>query len=99
MQLKGQSAICNFLGRPWSRVEELILTEQFPAQRIEGVWQADIEEITAWRLSHPEALLSKTQPCPSYPDYPPDYDWGSTKDVFQMPNPGGFGSPGRRQGH
>lgn len=47
--ITGKKQICNFVGRSWATVEKWILEKDFPAQKIEGVWESDSELITLWR--------------------------------------------------
>jgi hypothetical protein len=49
--LTGKKNICNFLGRSWAIVERWIREREFPARKIDGVWESDSELITAWRRS------------------------------------------------
>lgn len=59
MKLIGKANICSFMGRSWPVVEKLILNESFPAECVGGVWQADPDQITTWRLSRPKAPLKQ----------------------------------------
>lgn len=47
--LKGKRSICNFLGRSWMTVEKWINTRDFPARKIDGIWESDSELIRGWR--------------------------------------------------
>lgn len=47
--LIGKKAICGFVGRSWSTVENWILYQDFPAKMINGVWESDADLITEWR--------------------------------------------------
>ena len=47
--LTGKKNICNFLGRSWDTVERWIREKEFPACKIDGVWESDSELITNWR--------------------------------------------------
>ena len=54
--LTGKKQICNFLGRGWPTVEKWIIEKNFPARKIDGVWESDSDLITAWRrrqIDHP----------------------------------------------
>lgn len=55
MKLIGKVKIGNFMGKGWPEVEKLILSEGFPAERVDGRWEADSELITTWRLNRPKA--------------------------------------------
>ncbi|MDD5643281.1 MAG: hypothetical protein PHX53_16635 [Syntrophales bacterium] len=47
--LTGKKNICNFLGRSWDTVERWIREREFPARKIDGVWESDSALITEWR--------------------------------------------------
>ena len=47
--LTGKKSICNFMGRSWSTIERWIMEREFPARKIDGIWESDSELITAWR--------------------------------------------------
>ena len=47
--LSGKKSICNFVGRSWKTVEEWIIYHDFPAKKMNGVWESDAELITRWR--------------------------------------------------
>lgn len=47
--LTGKKNICNFMGRSWDTVERWIRDREFPARKIDGIWESDSELITAWR--------------------------------------------------
>jgi hypothetical protein len=47
--ISGKKNICNFLGRSWDTVERWIREREFPARKIDGIWESDSELITAWR--------------------------------------------------
>jgi len=47
--LTGKKNICNFVGRSWKTVEEWIVCQDFPARKLNGVWESDSELITQWR--------------------------------------------------
>ena len=49
--ISGKKNICNFLGRSWDTVERWIREREFPARKIDGIWESDSELITEWRRS------------------------------------------------
>lgn len=49
MKLIGKAKISQFMGKGWPTIEKLIISQGFPAQMVEGRWEADSEEITTWR--------------------------------------------------
>jgi hypothetical protein len=59
--LSGKKTICNFLGRSWLTVERWIREKNFPARKIDGVWESDSELITEWRRS----LIKESQRPPN----------------------------------
>jgi len=47
--LKGKEAISAFVGRSWKVVHEWIRERDFPARKINGVWESDPQLIVEWR--------------------------------------------------
>lgn len=56
--LTGTKQICNFVGRSWRTVEAWIIHDGFPAKKMRGVWESDIELISQWRR---ERILEEIQ--------------------------------------
>lgn len=47
--LSGKKSITNFVGRSWETVSKWIDEKEFPAKKLDGVWEADAEMIIDWR--------------------------------------------------
>lgn len=47
--LTGTKQICSFMGRSWRTVEKWIINDDFPAKKMNGIWESDAELITQWR--------------------------------------------------
>ena len=48
--LTGRDEIENFVGRSWDRViKGWIKDDSFPARKIQGRWESDMDLILAWR--------------------------------------------------
>ena len=47
--LVGHKEIQNHVRRSWKTIKLLIDTKGFPAKKIEGIWESDIELIQQWR--------------------------------------------------
>jgi hypothetical protein len=62
--LTGKKQICNFLGRSWRTVEYWIREKEFPARKIDGVWESDSELITGWRRRQINGRIQEVRPPP-----------------------------------
>ena len=49
--LKGMENICKFFDRSESTILMLIRTENFPAEKIGGIWESDTDAIRKWKLA------------------------------------------------
>lgn len=47
--LKGMASICAYFDRSESTILMLIRTENFPAEKIGGIWESTTEKINEWR--------------------------------------------------
>ena len=47
--LTGQKRIMAFVGRSWKTIHKWILEDNFPATKIEGIWESDEDLIRRWR--------------------------------------------------
>lgn len=45
----GKKQIISFVGRFWKTIKDWIDNHNFPAKKIDGIWESDSEMITAWR--------------------------------------------------
>ncbi len=61
MKLKGMLAISKHLGFSESTVMSLKRDKDFPMENVDGVWEADTEDIKAWRGDTPPKSTEKPQ--------------------------------------
>ena len=47
--LSGQKAIRKYVGRSWSTIRIWIDDKEFPARKLDGIWEAKVELIIQWR--------------------------------------------------
>ncbi len=47
--LTGIKEIQGFVGRSWNTIRMWIAKKDFPAKKIDGVWESDTELIIEWR--------------------------------------------------
>ncbi|MBU0995804.1 MAG: hypothetical protein KJ737_25190 [Proteobacteria bacterium] len=47
--LTGSKEITEFVGRSWKIIYRWIQEKDFPAKKIDGVWESDTELILQWR--------------------------------------------------
>ena len=47
--LNGKKDICRYVGRSWSTIRKWIDQKEFPARKLDGIWEADAELIIQWR--------------------------------------------------
>lgn len=48
--LTGKKRITGFVERSWKTVRRWIEEEEFPAKKMDGVWESDADLITEWRV-------------------------------------------------
>lgn len=58
--LTGRKQIQKFVGRAWSVIRKWIDHDDFPAAKIEGVWESDVDMILEWRRTK---INSRKTPC------------------------------------
>jgi len=49
--LTGSKEITGFVGRSWKIIYRWIKEKDFPAKKIDGVWESDTELILEWRTN------------------------------------------------
>jgi hypothetical protein len=47
--LTGKKQIQNFVGRDWRVIMKWIVSYQFPATKLGGIWESDADLIVKWR--------------------------------------------------
>jgi hypothetical protein len=47
--LSGKKDICRYVGRSWSTIRKWVDEKDFPARKLDGIWEADAELIIQWR--------------------------------------------------
>jgi hypothetical protein len=47
--LTGRKQIQNFVGRDWRLIVRWVEIKEFPARKIDGVWESDAALIETWR--------------------------------------------------
>lgn len=47
--LNGKKEISRYVGRSWSTIRKWIDRKDFPARKLDGIWEADAELIIQWR--------------------------------------------------
>jgi hypothetical protein len=47
--LTGRKRISTFVGRSWATIHKWIKKDNFPATKIDGVWESDTNLIYRWR--------------------------------------------------
>jgi hypothetical protein len=58
--LNGKKDISKFVGRSWSTIRKWIDEKEFPARKLDGIWEADAELIIQWRQKQiAESLLEQ----------------------------------------
>jgi len=59
----GKREICGHVGRAWRTIERWIKEEGFPARKIDGRWESDLQLIDEWRrnriLGQPLGIMSR----------------------------------------
>jgi len=58
-RLSGMDAICAYFGRSAPTILKLVREEQFPAEKIMGVWESEKSLIEIWRLRKIEGRKEK----------------------------------------
>jgi hypothetical protein len=58
--LTGKKMITAYMGRSWRLIQKWIDERHFPARKIDGVWESDMELIIDWRKKEIQRQLKKT---------------------------------------
>lgn len=47
--LSGRKEIIRYVGRSWQTIRKWIREKGFPARKLDGRWESDVEMISEWR--------------------------------------------------
>jgi len=59
--LTGKKRIMAFVGRSWPTIMLWVEEMNFPARKLNGVWESDTELIIEWRKKEIQRQLKKTE--------------------------------------